>query len=78
MVPSLMQINLFICKFYCQEILKKNGCLNICKMESEDPKFYQKNILKLNGHKFPQSFQKNFIKSFINLEKHLQVNLVMC
>ena len=25
----------------------KNGCLHICKKESDDPKYYQKNILRI-------------------------------
>ena len=43
---------------------KKNGCLNICKLESENPSYYQKNILKQNGQKFLLNFQKQFHKKF--------------
>lgn len=48
---------------------KKNGCLHICKIESEDPEFYQKKYFINNWSKisseFPTKFHKKFYKSGI-------------
>ena len=46
---------------------KNNGCLNICKLESEDPKYYQKRYFSTNWSKisseFPKKFHNKFYKS---------------
>ena len=46
---------------------KKNGCLHICKLESEDPKYYQKQYFSTNWSKisseFPKKFHNKFYKS---------------
>ena len=46
---------------------KKNGCLNICKLESENPSYYQKKYFKTKWSKvsseFPKQFHKKFYKS---------------
>lgn len=48
---------------------KKNGCLNICEIESEDPNYYQKKYFKTNWSKVSSEFPKNFHKKFYNSGK---------
>ena len=46
---------------------RKNGCLHICKKESDDPKYYQKKYFKdkrsMKTSEFPKKIFKKFYKS---------------
>ena len=44
----------------------KNGCLHICKKESDDPKYYQKKYFKDKRSKTTSEFPKKFHKKFYN------------
>lgn len=48
---------------------KKNGCLNICKMESDNYKYYQKKYFKTKWSKISSEFPKRFHKKFFKTGK---------
>ena len=48
---------------------KKNGCLNICELESEDPNYFQKKYFNTNWSKISSEFPKKFHKKFYKLGK---------
>ena len=65
---------IFAKKFIHLQILlskntKKNGCLNICKLESEDPIYYQKKYFKTKWSKVSSEFPKQFHKKFYKTGK---------